>query len=101
MPLPVAMACQSLFCLFSVRVCCAQLKLETLLYKEQLGDKTITDVRTIRGFIIVFLRTLLGRDPSLVEIKNEIEHLRTATTSALFHGCGWELIIGDEIYEKN
>ena len=95
------MACQSLFCLFSVRVCCAQLKLETLRYKEQLGDNTITDVRTIRGFIIVFLRTLLGRNPSPDEIKNEIKHLRTESSSALFHGYGWELIIGDEIYEKN
>ena len=95
------MACQSLFCLFSVRVCCAQLKLETLRYKEQLGDNTITDVRTIRGFIIVFLRTLLGRDPSPDQIKNQIMNLRTTSSSALFHGYGWELIIGDEIYEKN
>ena len=95
------MACQSLFCLFSVRVCCAQLKLETLRYKEQLGDNTITDVRTIRGFIIVFLRTLLGRNPSPDDIKNEIKNLRVESSSGLFHGYGWELIIGDEIYEKN
>ena len=70
------MTCQSLLCLFSVRVCCAQLKLETLRYKEQLGNNTITDVRTIRGFIIVFLRTLLKRDPSLREIKNELKDLK-------------------------
>ena len=95
------MACQSLFCLFSVRVCCAQLKLETLRYKEQLGNNTITDVRTIRGFIIVFLRTLLGRDPSPDQIMDEIKDLRKASSSALFHGYGWELIVGDEIYEKN
>ena len=96
------MACQSLFCLFSaVRVCCTQLKLETLRYKEQLKGNTTTDARTIRGFIIVFLRTLLGRNPSRSEIKDEINDLRSASSSALFHGYGWELIIGDEIYEKN
>ena len=97
------MACQSLFCLFSaVRVCCAQLKLKTLRYKEQLiGDSTITDARTIRGFIIVFLRTLLGRDPSRTQIKNEIKTLRTESSSALFHGYGWELFVGGECFEKN
>ena len=87
-------------CLPWLRQVC-QLKLKTLRYKEQLGDNTITDARTIRGFIIVFLRTLLGRDPSLKEIESELNHLRTNSSSALFHGYGWELIIGDEIYEKN
>ena len=95
------MACQSLLCLFSVRVCCAQLKLKTLCYNEQLSSNTLTDVRTIRGFIIVFLRTLLGRNPSLREIENARNSLHTHRSSALFHGYGWELIIGDEVYEKN
>ena len=44
---------------------------------------------------------VLGRDPSLAEIKGELKNLRTNSSSALFHGYGWELIIGDEIYEKN
>ena len=45
--------------------------------------------------------TLLGRDPSLELIRNELKHLRSNSSSGLFHGYGWELIIGDEIYEKN
>ena len=95
------MACQSLFCLFSaVRVCCAQLKLKTLRYKEQIAAP-LTDAHTIRGFIIVFLQTLLNRDPSDAQINNELSHLRIHSSSSLFHGYGWELIIGNEIYEKN
>ena len=96
------MARHSLLCLFSARVCCAQLVLETLRYKEQLvGRNTRTDARTIRGFITVFLRTLLLRDPTLPEIDNQLKNLRGNSSSALLHGYGWELIIDGEIYQKN
>ena len=84
----------------------AQLNGETLRYKEQLSygipnHKPITDPKTIRGFVGVFLRTLLGKEPSHDQIRHQVHDLRLHSSSALFHGFGWKLTIGDEVYEKN
>ena len=84
----------------------AQLHGETLRYKEQIsdGDKgtpPITDPETIRGFVVVFLRTLLGNEASQRQINHQLNDLRMHSSSTLFHGFGWKLTIGDEVYEKN
>ena len=85
-----------------------QLNLTTLVYEEQFThppgvDANVAQVpaRTIRDFVIIFIRTLRGRHPSRVELRNTLRSLSHKSKSALFYGYGWKLTIGDQIYQKN
>ena len=89
----------------------AVLRLASMVYDEQVAQdprqkitdprQKITDPGTVRGFTIVILRSIFGREPTEREILNQLQHMRTETLSALFHGYGWSLELNGEKYSKD